>query len=249
MKKKSSSGTLQRIEDYLNGKLGPDEIDELWAHLLQYPEYYSHLKIQAGLKKKHRNRLKEKNLKEKTKKRIPIKPSLTIALAAVIVIALFLFLYRSHMNSVIKPPLKEFSLLHLVTPDVTRSSADQLPDLQQSFHNAFLLSVSGDIDGALATYKRLLEEETNHDAVKFNMAILYYNRKNYPKAASLFARISCSELNGFSYEESCYWLKTNSFLATSDLQQAVQSASRTVQLRGNYRNEAFELLMKMKDAQ
>jgi tetratricopeptide (TPR) repeat protein len=41
----------QRIDAYLKGQLSEEEADQLWADLLEFPEYYQHLKTELALKR------------------------------------------------------------------------------------------------------------------------------------------------------------------------------------------------------
>lgn len=59
MKKDKDIEIIKAIDNYVNGRLGPEETDQLWARLLERPEYYELLRTEAALKKRYDNRMQE----------------------------------------------------------------------------------------------------------------------------------------------------------------------------------------------
>ncbi len=252
MNKDISSRILITIDKYVKGKLGPKEADKLWIQLLENPEYYPLFKTEAGLRKRYIEKTQLDKSEINDSSLFDAKRSWIIALAALLLLALFIILFRSQIETEIKPVVTEISLLHLVSPDVTRSSADQLSEFDQALHHSFQLTVIGEREKAISGYLELLgtsDTPENQAVLNYNLGISYYNIGDYEASSQYFLNVDCPKLNDLAYIESCFWLRTNSFLAIQDYDRAHDSAVNTLNMNGPYRDDAYDLLDKLKSIQ
>ncbi len=257
MPKDTPSDVARLIDDYLKGRLNQSQIDHLWVLLMQNPEYYPLLETQAAMKRmdvdKIRRKLEEKDDDDSLDDQEPysgfVKDSKTpwvTALAAVVVIAVLLNIFRNPVETVIHPLIDEIHTANLVAPDISRSAASEMSNFEQVLYRAYLLSLSGNTDGAIEEYERLLEyDEIKRNWVNYNLAIMYYNTGQHLTSAELFQAVDCEQLDGTVRAESCYWFMTNSFLAVNDLERARESAEIVLQRGSIYRQDAIELLRKI----
>lgn len=249
MNEESTRVILESIDKYVKGKLGPTEIDRLWAQLLEHPKFYTLLKTEAGLKKLYKQKSLEQSRKKKKSIKIPAKNTIIIVLAAVILLFIFFNLFRSGMQSEVSPELTSINVMNLVSPDVTRTSSDPLSLADQKMQQAFVHALSNDSDEAIATYRELLESEVavNENAVNYNLAILYFNRGDYGASAKAFENVECAVVDRSVNIAACYWFKANSYLAGGDLEKAKDMVNKTIQMNGLYSDEARYLLLRMED--
>jgi hypothetical protein len=261
MQKDHSPNIVQSIDDYLNGKLDSSQVDALWIQLMQHPEHFSLLETQAALKKidvaDFRTKLEAgylffSNDNSKRKKWLwrdgESKTPWISALAAVILITLLLNLFRTSVEIDLSPALAQIHASHLVSPDVSRSSTDDMTELERGLYRAYLLSVSGNLDGAISEYESLTgQQEPGLSWIRYNLAIVHYNTGNYLSSAGLFREVDCTAI----FKEpgrsgTCNWFKTNSFVAAGDLELALESGKQTMEQSVYYRNDAIDMLRKIR---
>lgn len=237
---------IRSIDDYVNGKLGMQEVDALWIQLLRYPEYYRYLKTQAALKKQYRKNHTPHNI-GLGRKLISASTAPWIATAAALLLVFLLYsIFRITYTPQINPVMNEINLLHLISPDVTRSSTQEsLSEEEQLLQNAFSLSIAGDINRAIGIYKSLEEDEHYRNTVLFNQGILYYNVGNYSDAVSAFNQTACRDFSDNLYTEQCFWFLTNSYIAIEEFERARETAQQTRASNGIYRNDADVLLKRL----
>ncbi len=257
MQKEHLPHIVQSIDDYLNGKLDTSQVDALWVHLMQHPEHYSLLETQAALKKIDVPEFREKlaegydfNQDDDVSGQGLVRESRTAwagALAAVILITLLVNVFRSTVETELAPAVSEIHPVQLISPDVSRSSMDGMSAFDRGLYRAYLLSVSGDLGGALAEYELLTGTgDPGRNWVRYNQAILHFNKGAYAVSAGYFTQVDCAGLDHADRKESCYWFKTNSYVAAGDLGRAWEAGNSTLELSGYYQNDAIELLRKIR---
>lgn len=243
MNKEISSRIMRLIDDYVNGKLNRGEEELLWAEMLQHPEYFPLFKTQANLKKRHLDNKRKTNRHGVVLSIIQDKRSWVFALSAVILITLLINLYRNQVALQEPYYLEKIEMLHLISPEVNRSSTGQLTTIEQHLQNTFLLAVSGEEEKALGEYQELLKEKSHQDSINYNLAILYFNMDDYHASASAFRQVNCSFFGEDPrLVESCLWFKTKSYLANQNPEKAADSARRILELEGPRREDAYEVL-------
>ncbi len=257
MQKEHSPDIIQSIDDYLNGKLDSSQIDALWARMMQQPEYFHLLETQAAMKKIQVPDFREKLESgynffpdEDESGRSQVRENRVVwagALAAVVVITLLLNVFRSTVETELSPAIAQIHASQLIAPDVSRSSTENMTDLERGLYRAYLLSVSGNQEGAKSEYEMLAGHgEPGLSWIRYNLAIVHYNAGDYHASAGYFRQVDCSMFEEPGRTESCYWFKTNSLVAAGDLEQAWEAGNRTLDQSGYYQDDAIELLRKIR---
>ncbi len=256
MQKEQLPDIAQSIDDYLNGKLDNAQTDALWVRLMQQPEYYAMLETQAAMKRikvpEFRRKLEEGhdfNPDDDEPGKGMVRESKTLwitALAAVFLLALFLSLFRTSAETELSPAISQIHTSHLISPDISRSSTDNMSELEEGLFRAYMLSVSGDLSSAISEYEKLAGVgDPGYNWVQYNLAILLYNSGDYRASSEHFDRVDCGELGHTARRESCYWFKANSYVATGSLERARSAGISALERPGYYRDDTIELLRKI----
>ncbi len=257
MQKEHLPDIAQRIDDYLNGKLDNSQIDALWVLLMQHPGYYAMLETQAAMKRvqvpEFRKKLEEghdfyPDDDEPGKGMVrESKTPWAAALAAVFLLALFLNLFRTSVESELSPAVSQIHTSHLISPDISRSSTDNMSELEQGLYRAYLLSVSGDLSSAISEYEQLAGVgDPGYNWVQYNLAILLYNFGEHQVSSEHFDRVDCGMLGHTARRESCYWFKANSYVAAGELERAWNAGNSALERPGYYQDNTIELLRKIR---
>lgn len=257
-KDESPADIVQIIDDYLNGRLNDSQTDDLWIRLMEHPEYYSLLETRAAMKKIDPVALRKKIERkghsspddddEPSGNRVYERKTPWIAaLAAALILAVFLNLFRSSVETEIRPPVSEIHSAHLFTPDISRSAADTATELELRLQRAYLLSVSGNYADAIAEYGELLDTSgLMQNRINYNLGIVLYNSGDFSASANRFLEVDCLELADPLRTESCYWFTANSLVASGDFDHARHFAEKILENGAFYHNDAIELLKKIR---
>lgn len=256
MQKEHLPDIAQTIDDFLNGKLDNAQTDAMWVRLMQQPEYYAMLETQAAMKRiqvpEFRKQLEEGhdfNPDDNEPGKGMVRESKTLwvaALAAIFLLALFLSLFRTSVETELSPALSQIHTSHLISPDISRSSTDNMSELEQGLYRAYLLSVSGDLSSAISEYEQLaVVGDTGYNWIQYNLAILLFNSGEYQTSSEHFGRVDCGELGHTARRESCYWFKANSYVATGSLERARSAGNSALERPGYYRDDIIALLRKI----
>lgn len=257
MQKEHLPDIAQSIDDYLSGKLDNSQIDALWVRLMRHPEYFAMLETQAAMKQvrvpEFRKKLEEGHdfyPDDDTPGKGMVRESKTLwatALAAVFLMALFLNLFRTSVDTELSPSISQIHTSHLISPDISRSSTDEMSGLEQGLYRAYLLSVSGDLSSAILEYEKLSGAgKTGYNWIQYNLAILLFNSGEYQASLEHFDRVDCGMLGHTARRESCYWFKANSYVAAGDLERAWSAGKSALERPGYYQDDTIELLRKIR---
>lgn len=248
MEKNQEKEILKTINDYLNGNLSNIEVDALWSELLEHPEHYPLLKTEAGLRKYHR--IKKRCRKEDdTDRRIVSEDKIpwVIALAASLLVTLLLNVFSDKAGTSIEPALSEISLVYMLAPDVTRSSAERTEALEEKINHIYQkLVLTGRFEEAISHYEELhVADVFSRNWIHYNLGILHYNNGNYGSSAGHFEKVECDQLGVNVSAGICYWLKTNSFIAIQDYERARLFAYKAIETGDIQNNQLIETARKL----
>lgn len=265
MKKDKDIEIIKAIDNYVNGRLGPEETDQLWARLLERPEYYELLRTEAALKKRYDNRMQEsvqeygsgetidqddagpKNSTRKTGA-VRLGHAPWLLAAAVVVVGVFIYLYQNVIDGGAHgPAITEIPLTGMLAPDVYRSSSIQLDGIDEKLSRAFLYTVSGETDRAVAAYREIISLGSHGDSARFNIGIIYFNKGEYKLSASEFSKTDCFAFKAEGLAERCLWYQLNSFLGADQLDAAEETAILLIDREGRYRAESEQIMRRLKN--
>lgn len=246
MEKNQEKEILKTINDYLDGNLSDAGVDALWAELMEHPEHYPLLKTEAGLRKYHKN--KEDNGKGGSNRRIVSEDKIpwVIALAASLLLTILLNVFSGRVETSIEPALSEFSLVYIIAPDVTRSSAESSVAFEDNVNHIYQLVLSGSYEEAISHYEQLpVTDVFSRNWINYNLGILYYNSGDHTSSAGHFREVECHQLRYAVSAGSCYWLKTNSYIAVQDYEQARVFAYKAMETGDIHNSQLVEIARKL----
>lgn len=246
MNKLPSFEIIKQIDDYLKGRLDRKKSDELWEHMLKHPEFHDYMKVQAGLRKQYLDSGKDPGRDDGNSVKEDKTPWY-VAIAAVIIITLLLNIFRSTVDHEINPVIDEIPLSYLITPDIERSSNNDLSDLDNRLMEIYFSAVSGSLQEAITQYEDLLNhtDGTHKHNLLFNIGVLHFNDSNYKASAEALGGVDCKTTYHSVRKDRCLWIKINSFLAVEDHAKAAEYASKLAESSNTYHRDAINLLQKM----
>lgn len=267
----SAERMQQAIQSYLNKKMSAREQDEFWAQLVEQPDYYKYLRLEASLKKLHREKGEqlfsdssspgpddEEPAPDSSGFRLHSYTSWIIAVAAVsaLVIAVNLMRVSGPLGSRaqpdpiasaegITPPLGTIDALYFESIDGFRDEISG-EEFTQLFDEGLLAAFSGDTEKALRIYEQLLQEfpEDERTAmVQLNAGIIKYNAEAYEAAGERFeSALRLAELHDdLMLQEKALWFTANAQLQNGHIQAAFESLTQVIAFHGSFESEAQEL--------
>lgn len=227
-----------KIDRYVNGKLSQEEIDELWAELIQDGYHLEYLKTVANLKEAVQKR------KEKQKSR-QMRKYWSYAAAAVLALTigvLSVFNLSQPASELAVSPIESIEL------DYVRSSAEGPMDNETDriIRDAITLANSGKFDQATALLNNELQKAENPQWVSelnLNLGSLHYNEGNYKQSVNFFTEVVERESSiDVLTVEKAYWYLGNAYFQLDELDQAKQNIQKAHALNGAYSRVAQSYL-------
>ena len=242
MSKVPQDDIIKQIDEYLKGRLDKKETDELWECMLENPEFYNYLKIQAGLRKKQIENKNDPGNKPRNVIKEDKKPWI-VALAAVILITLMFNFFRSGNDAEINP-VTNIPLAYLITPEVERSSDEALSALESRLMDIYFDAVSGSAENAIAQYEELVPQadDTKKQTIYYNLGILNFNAGNYIASAHALENVGCEASFNNVRADRCLWIKMNTFIAVDARNEATVYAKKLAEISSSYQEDAIHLL-------
>ncbi len=227
-----------KIDQYINGQLSQEEIDELWAELIQDGYHLDYLKTVANLKEAVKKR------KEKRKVR-QLRRYWSYAAAAVLALTIGVIsvfnLSQMGADANVKP-------IDSIELDYYRSSEGTVNDGVDSrvIRDAITLANSGEFDQATALLNNELQKAENPQWISelnLNLGSLYYNEGDYQQSISYFEEVVEREsaIDVLTVEKA-YWYLGNAYFQMDELDQAKQNIEKAYALNGAYRRVAQSYL-------
>jgi len=223
----------RQIDLYVNGKLTPEETDNLWAELIQDEYYLDYMKSVANLKGVIE---KKRNVSSKPRV-IGLRSSYTkFAAAAAVIIAAGLFgffnLYTNSSNQI--EPISEIPLENYREAD----GAIQGNESDKTIREAVALANAGEIEKAVSLLQNELKDATKSDykaKVALSLGSIHYNAGAYQRSIENFkVAISQPEIDVLVLEEA-YWFLGNAYFQTDQISEAQSAFEKAYELNGAYR--------------
>lgn len=234
-----------KIDRYVNGQLSQEEIDDLWAELIQDGYHLDYLKTVANLKEV----VKKKKERRKTLK---MKRYWSYAAAAVIALTIGILgvmnLQQSSINGEVQP-------IESIALDYYRSSEGTIDNEADNnvIRDAITLANTGQFDQATALLNKELQQAENPQWISelnLNLGSLYYNEGNYRQSTDYFQKI-ITQKESFNDNlstdeklilEKAYWYLGNAYFQLDELDKAKQNIENAYALNGEYRRVAQSYL-------
>lgn len=225
----------KKIDQYINGQLSAEEVDELWAELIRDGYHLEYLKSAANLKKL----IERKREQRKTKK----KRYWYYAAAAVItlLIAVMGVMNFSFQQSQSVQPVSSVEL------DYYRSGDGSLDtDTEGVIRDAIRLANTGHMKEAITLLNSELDNASEPAWVaklSLNLGSLHYNQDNYKKAIRYYSNVIANKNHiDVLMLEKAYWYTGNAYFHLDKLVKAENNIEKAYELNGAYRRVAKSYL-------
>lgn len=233
----------KRIDRYINGRLSPEEIDNLWAELVQDEDHLDYLKSVANLKSVIERR-------RKNKKRARIRRMWSYAAAAVLVLALGVMLVLNTSvftgpDSVQPVDSIELDYYRSVEGEAARTGTKTV------ITDAINLANTGNFEQAVSLLEKELEGDITpawESEVNLTLGSLYYNESQYREAIPHYEVVieNREELDVLTLEKA-YWYLGNTYFQLEEMEMAKEHIRKAYELNGAYRRVAQSYLKALAD--
>lgn len=227
-----------KIDRYVNGQLSQEEIDELWAELIQDGYHLEYLKTVANLKEAVRKR-KEKQKAQRMRRYWSYAAAAVLALTIGI---LSIFNLSQPDSGLTVSPIDSIELDYYRSAEGTvDNNADN-----RIIRDAITLANSGKFDQATALLNDELGKAENPQWISelnLNLGSLHYNEGYYEQSIGYFKEVVDREssINVLTAEKA-YWYIGNAYFQLDELDQAKQHIEKAYALNGAYRRVAQSYL-------
>lgn len=228
----------KRIEAYVDGHLTPQEVDELWAELLDNEYYYDYMKSVASLKKISENR--ENDAKHQ---RADSQKTVWLSAAA----AIILMFGAATIFNLSTEPSESVSPISTIELDYYRSSDGMVDDGMKSdvVRRAISTANTGDVAEALKLINEELEKD-NSDYKEAELLItsgsILYNSGRFTEAIDRFETALTIEYDDMMLRERNYWYLGNAYFQVNKLDEAKLALEQAFELNGAYSRVAQSYL-------
>jgi len=233
----------EKIDNYVNGQLNDEEIEQLWGEVIHDPYYYDYMITAANIKKLNQQRKKTNVHKIGTSKRNKFYWMAAAASIAILIGVLSVVLFQSpNVNNGQLKPLNELSLKNVRSVEVLKDNAES------QIKRGINLANSGKVQKALSLLESVKENNTKASikaSVEMNIGIINYNHKNYAKALNAFNNVISLSENNVLMREKAYWYAGNTYMQLGQLKKAQKTIRKAYNLNGAYRRIAGKYLKRL----
>lgn len=221
----------QKIDLYINGELNEEQVDDLWAELIQDEYYLDYAKSVANIKALiEKNRALEKRSPVRTLRQYA---SYGVAAAIAIIIGVI-----GVMNYTSNTQIEAVSPLETLGYDGIRGSENDVAASQSEvIKQAIQLVNQGDKEEAIGLLEAELSEIDSPAQVaeiSLTLGSIQYNFGDYNAALSNFERVvSQEEVSDLTLEKG-YWYLGNTFFQLDRLNEAEVAFQNAYELNGAY---------------
>lgn len=254
MKEQEKIQLLEKIDQYIQGELSQDEIDELWKQFLQHPEWYNwfetELHLRSLIKKgKKPNFNKGEEPSGSNPSAIKNYRVWIYAAAAAVILAIGLQFFSFEQNEPIQSlALAEIEESNLIGADVLRSDDRPAENLDVAINDALATAYEGETAEAIEEFQELLAQSPNNQQkarIEMNLGILFYNSGDYESARNHFQSITGIENIEDYQKEKSWWFLGNALLNLDEPRAAREAVFNAYSMDGRYQSAALNLLKKL----
>lgn len=260
MKESGDIELIRKIDAYVKGALSEEQVDELWAELLQKPDYIDYLETELAVRDLVRDRARGRKDSSEVAPDTPQDRKegalsylggwgRVAAAAAVLLVALAYLYWGPHQQ----PEPKQLALARIDTrtdlalPQVTRGVEDlgTADSLLNAGYHALVLGNRGE---ALRLFGDLAEDrggEADAARANLNIGILEYNAERFAEADSAFRAVTSNHQAPGLVNEKAWWFLGNTYLRMDRPAEAREALKRAASFEGPYRGPAERLLERL----
>lgn len=230
-----------QIDLYINGKLSEEQVDELWAELIQDEYYLDYTKSVANLKA-----VIEKNRKENAK--APIHRLRKVisygAAAAVALIIGVIGILNYTANNGAGNELEALTWMDYGTVRNSEASSEILTD-NEIIRQAISLTNNGNTEEAISLLTEELTKVTKAvDVAEISLTLgsIQYNYGNYSEALVSFNRVVAQESVDDKILEKAWYYLGNTYIQLDDMSEAKLAFEHTIDYDQQYSRVAQRYL-------
>lgn len=225
-----------KIDQYIDGELSADEVDELWADLIQHEDHLDYLKNIANLKAVIKQRRKKKN-----------REYWYYAAAAVIAIVIAVTTFMTYF---VPNGINHVEPLSQVELNSYRSVNDIMPAGDPGIiKQAIMLANTGKIGDAISLLESELENASKPEWIaklSLSLGSLYYNQGDYLQAIEYYSTVIANKEHiDVLMLEKAYWYRGNAYFQNDQLTKARENIQKAYNLNGAYRRVTESYLKAM----
>lgn len=232
----------EKIDQYVNGGLDEQEIDQLWVDLVQDGEGLAYLKSVADIDFEEKE---NEGVVEKIESSKKDRKYFYLAAAVILVLGAFtVFQFEIRENNQDVQPIENIELSYY------RSAGSALPDQEPMLREAIELVNHGEPQSALRIIDLGIEQTSdNGEKALFLMhaGSVLYNNGNYKDAVSRFDRIVRLPGVDILMKERAYWYLGNTYFRLNEPQAAKNSFASAAELDGAYSRVAETYLNSLRE--
>jgi len=226
----------EKIDLYVNGQLTQEEIEELWAELIQDEYHLDYLKTVANTKAVIESSRKKATI-------FSFKRSLAYAAAAAIALLIGVLTVMNYPVSQTQSvePISSIELDYYRSEDGIVASEHNRKILK----DALTLANSGNTEEAIDILQnelQMTEDPAWTAELHLNIGSLHYNSGAYDQAVSSFEQVIRQESIDVLILEKGYWYLGNSYFQLNQLEKAEAAIQKAYDLNGAYRRVAQSYL-------
>ncbi|MDR9417578.1 tol-pal system YbgF family protein [Gracilimonas sp.] len=241
----------QKIDAYIKGNLGEDEIQELWNEFAKNPELLDLLELEVNVKAViEQEALNINNINEPSISRLPKWTWHAAAAAAIIIVALVQLFRVDTPTNMKQFVVGQINPAEIETADGIRNKDMEITTADSLLNLGFEAVISRDEERALQLFDEIInkyDQEPYGSKAFLNKGIILYNESDYEGAISAFREAANRAEESRMITEKAYWYLGNALINVGELEAAQNAIFEAYQLNGTFRNPAFRLLKKLSD--
>ena len=228
----------QEIDDYLAGRLSPEEIDDLWAELIQDDYYLDYMKSAASLKKLIEN---EENELSRVFQFTPTQKWFSAAAAVLLLVGSVVVFNLTVQSPETLQPISAIELDYYRSAEGAATEAEASEMLQQ----VVMAANQGNVEAAIAIIdNEIATAGTVNKASELMITAgsILYNNGYYLEAINRFEQSLSNEPDDLLLKERAWWYLGNAYFQLNMIDEAKEALENAYQLNGAYSRVAQSYL-------
>lgn len=228
----------EKIDDYLAGKLSPEETDELWVELIQDDYYLDYMKSAASLKKLVEN---EENELSNVFQFTPAQKWISAAAAVLLLVGSVIVFNLTVQSPETLQPISAIELDYYRSAEGAATEATASEMLQQ----IIIAANQGNVEAAIA----IIDEEIANagtankgSELMITAGSILYNNGYYQEAINRFEQSIANEPDDMLLKERAWWYLGNAYFQLNRIEEAKYALENAYQLNGAYSRVAQSYL-------
>ncbi len=220
-----------KIDLYVNGKLNQEEIDELWAELIQDGYYLDYTKSVANLKAV----IESKRDAKKSAPVYSLRKVINYGAAAAIAIIIGVVSVFNYTNNTATVELKALEQLDL--GNIRGADDNPAAVTNEVIKEAIELANNGNFEDAISLLQSTLGEMNTPELVaemSLTLGSIQYNYGEYAAAVSSFEQVVSQSTVDMQTLEKGYWYLANTYLQLDRMIDAEDAFQKTLDMDGQY---------------